>query len=143
MKINHRPGAPKWFQVPESDPVDDSYAAEVQRHTERGEREYRQAQERLGRAEKRLARVRCQKATPARGKLAARLQALITERRAEIAEYERMMTTPVVSADKQIRLRTGRDDHLELGEYKREPSPKPPAGPVIRSQLNRNPEEKP
>lgn len=143
MKINHRPAAFNWFDAPESNPVDDSYETEVQHHTERGEREYRQARERLARAEKRLAQVQGRPSTTARKKLAVRLQAILAERRAEIAEYERMMTTPVVSADKQIRLRTGRDDHLELGEYKREPPARFPPGPVTRSRLSPNPKEKP
>jgi hypothetical protein len=133
VKIAHRSLWADWFAVPESDPVDDDYAAEVQQATGRGEREYRQAQQRLARAETRLARVRAQKATNARKKCAAELEASIAERRAELAELERIMTAPV-AADKQIRLRTGLDDHLELGEYK---APRPrliPPSPVMRTR---------
>lgn len=134
MKITHRPPGANWFTVPESDPVDDNYADEIRQAAERGERGYRQAQQRLARAEARLASVRAQKATDARKKCAARLEASIAERRTELAELERIMTTPA-AADKQIRFRTGRDDHLELGEYKPQNPRRSPSGPVTRTRL--------
>lgn len=41
------------------------------------------------------------------------------DRRGELRRHQAMMTTMVsLSADKQVRQRTGLDDHLELGEYK-------------------------
>lgn len=135
MKIGHRASGRPWFATPESDSVDDAYEAQVQQSTERGEREYRQAQERLARAEKRLASLSTQAGRPGRKKLIKRLEGLVAERRAEVAEYERMMTTPVVSPDKQLRLRTGLDDHLELGVRKRQPLRRAPAAPVTRSQV--------
>jgi hypothetical protein len=134
MRIAHHAPAAHWFAVPESDPVDDAYEAQVQQSTERGERGYRQAQERLARAEKRLASLNAQAGVPGRKKLIKRLEGLIAERRAEVAEYERMMTAPVVPADKQLRLRTGLDDHLELGVRKRQPPKRVPAAPVTRSR---------
>lgn len=117
MKIGHRHPAATWYAVPESDPVDADYEAEVQQCTERAERDYQRAQERLARAERRLA-----KAVTARQarKQVTQLQELVALRRAELAELQRiMLAAPVVHADKQIRQRTGRDDHLELGIRKR------------------------
>lgn len=134
MRITHRSPAVNWFAVPESDPVDDDYEAEVRQVTERGEREYRQAQERLARAEKRLAGARAQKGRSGHRKRVAQLQALADIRRAELAEIERMMTAPV-TADKRLILRTGLDNHLELGEYKPPEARHVPAGPVTRRTL--------
>lgn len=117
MKINHRVPVRAWHAMPESDSVDDDYTAEVQHSTERGEREFRQAQGRLNRAEQRLARAREQNTKAARkraqNRLIKKLEALIIERRAELAEIERLMTP--AKADRTLMLRTGRDDHLELG----------------------------
>ena len=136
MKIGHRASGRPWFATPESDSVDDAYEAQVQQSTERGDREYRQAQDRLSRTEKRLASLRGQASVPGRKKLIKRLEALVAERRAEVAEYERLMTAPVVPADKQLRLRTGLDDHLELGVRKRQPSRRVAASPVIRNRTD-------
>ena len=132
MKITHRRPGANWFAVPESDPVDESYAAQVQQATERAERQYRQAQERLVRAERRLARALAEKARAGHKKRITQLRALVEKRRAELADIERMMTTPAVTLDKRIMLRTGLDNHLELGEYK---PPRPrhvPPGAVER-----------
>ena len=117
MRVKHRTPVADWFATPVSDPVDPAYEAEVQHATNRAEREYRQAQERLARAEKRLA--------SARAKLTARkqirvLERLVAERKAELGRYRDLMTSPpVVIEDRQLRQRTGTDDHLELGIYKR------------------------
>jgi hypothetical protein len=132
VKITHRRPGTNWFAVPESDPVDEHYAAQVQQATERAERQYKQAQQRLAHAEKRLARALAEKARAGHKKRIAQLRALVDERRAELADIERMMTTPAVTADKHIMLRTGLDNHLELGQYK---PPKPrhmPPGAVER-----------
>ena len=129
MKITHRSPALSWFAAPESDPVDDGYEAEVRQSTGRGEREYRQAQDRLARAEKRLAKAEAQKATAARRKRTAELQEIVGERRAEVDRLARLMAS-AATPDKQIRLRTGLDDHLELGEHKPQAPRRVPAGPV-------------
>lgn len=119
MKIAHRNPAANWFAIPESDPVDLDYDAEVQQSTQRAEREYERAQERLARAERRLAKAVA--ARQARKRI-TQLQELVSLRRAELAGLQRlMMTAPVVHGDKQIRHRTGRDDHLELG-IRKQPS---------------------
>lgn len=130
MRIAHRAPVADWFAVPESDPVDEDYEAQVGRSTERGEREYRQAQERLTRAEQRLARTRAEKTRSGRKKRLAQLEALVEERRAELAEIARLMAAPVAT-DRQLIFRTGRDNHLELGEHKRAEPRRLPAGPVI------------
>lgn len=117
MKIHHRTPVPSWFAPPESDPVDSGYEREIERVTDRSERECRHVQERLKRAEQRLAKAQAQKQTAAQRKLVKRLEALITARRAELAEIERLMIP--VNADKKIMFRTGLDNHLELGVPKR------------------------
>lgn len=131
MRIAHRSPAANWFAVPVSDAVDPEYEAEVQQTTQRAEREYRKAQERLRKAEERLAEaLRKQQAQ----KRVTELRELVKLRRAEMEDYRKLMVAaPVVQADKQIRHRTGLDDHLELGVRKRPPSrlrnrpPTPPA----------------
>ena len=117
MKTQHRPPSRSWFAVPVSDPVDADYEREVQHTTDRGEREHRQAQERLKRAEQRLARAHAQKQTAAQKKVIRKLEALIIERCAELAELERLMIP--ADPDKKLIFRTGRDNHLELGVYVR------------------------
>lgn len=129
MKIAHRNPASKWFAAPESDPVDEDYETEVRQATGRGEREYRQAQGRLARAEKHLAAAQAQKATAAARRRTAQLREIVDERRAEVGRLARLMTAPV-TADKQVRLRTGLDDHLELGEHRPQPPRRVPPGPV-------------
>lgn len=131
MRISHRGPASSWFAVPVSDYVEPEYEAEVQEHTERAEREYRKARERLQRAEERLAEARRRQHA---AKRIRQLQELVKLRRAELEEWERLMTAAHPKADKQIRQRTGLDDHLELGEYKRAKPKHVPAGPVTRSR---------
>jgi len=113
MKVSHRNAVKPWFAMPESDPVDDGYAAEVQRTTERAEREFQRVQESLKRAEQRLAKAQAQKSTTAQKRITRRLEALIIERRAELAALELLMIP--AKPDRKLRFRTGRDDHLELG----------------------------
>jgi hypothetical protein len=129
VKIAHRNPASKWFTAPESDPVDEDYEAKVQQSTDRGERECRQARERLSRAEKRLARAQAQKATAVGRRRMAQLREVVGERRAEVDRLARLMASPT-TADKQIRLRTGLDDHLDLGEHKPQAPRRVPPGPV-------------
>ena len=120
MRIAHRTPATSWFAMPVSDPVDPAYEAEVQQTTQRAEREYRRAQDRLSAAEKRLVAARRQQARSASRKRIKVHEELVSQRRAELAQYRELMTAPpVIVEDKQIRQRTGNDDHLELGIYKR------------------------
>ena len=114
MRIAHRSAVNSWFTVPESDPVDEGYQAEVDRSTGRAERCHQRAQDRLMRAEQRLAVAQARKTRTAHQKRIRQLRGLVEERRAERAEIERLMMPPV-AADKQLMLRTGREDHLEPG----------------------------
>lgn len=127
MKVAHHNPAASWFAVPVSDQVDPEYEAKVQQTTQRAERDYQRAQGRLARAEKRLAAARKQQAKSASRKQIKALEELVAQRRTELAQYRSLMTTPPVAVeDKQIRQRTGLDDHLELGVHKRQRR-RPPA----------------
>lgn len=135
MRIQHHSLSASWFAIPESDPVDPEYEAEVRQSTERAEREYQRARDRLARAETRLvAALRKQ----ARKKEIRQLRELVELRRTEFAEYQRLMAAPALPADKQIRHRTGLDDHLELGEYKCEHPKNVAPGPVVRSYVRKS-----
>lgn len=117
MRMAHRTPAANWFAIPVSDTVDPEYEAKVQQATRRAEREYQKAQERFQRAEERL--VDARRMQRAR-KLIAELADLVELRRTELEDYRKLMTAPpVLQTDKQVRHRTGLDDHLELGVYKK------------------------
>ena len=135
MRIEHRIPAANWFTVPVSAEVSPEYEAEVQRSTQRGEHEYRRAEARLARAEERLTAALKQRAGSATRKRVAHLREIVDQRRAEFEEIAKLMVTPpVILPDRQIRYRTGRDDHLELGEYRQPQSRHIPPGPVTRSR---------
>jgi hypothetical protein len=131
VRLDHRNHASSWFAVPVSDYVDPEYEAKVQQATQSAEREYRKAGERLKRAEERLAAAQRKQQNR---RQVRQLQELVKLRRIELEEYERLMTPAHVATDKQIRQRTGLDDHLELGEYKRPEPRHVPPGPVTRSR---------
>lgn len=95
VKITHNPHG-NW-QRP-SAVIDASYAAEVQRATERGERLYRLAQQRLERAEEKLAKATASRHQRTKKKHIAELEALVELRRTELAEYERLMVSVPASA---------------------------------------------
>jgi hypothetical protein len=136
MRIEHRVPVADWFAVPVSAEVSPEYEAEVQRSTQRAEHEYRRAEIRLARAEERLAVALRQQARSVTRKRIAHLRELVDQRRAEFDEIAKLMVTaPVVLPDRQIRYRTGRDDHLELGDYKRPPLRHMPPGPVTRGSI--------
>lgn len=125
MKVEHRRPVNGWFAVPESDPVEPWYEAEVRQATGRAEREYASAQAKLAAAdrkfaaaEKRLQTKSIRRAAKqAAQKEVRELKELITKRLDEIAEIQSIMFAPPVSSvDRKIRLRTGIDDHLELGK---------------------------
>lgn len=91
MRTGHRTPAASWFAIPESDPVDPAYEAEVQQATQRAERDHQRAQDRLARAERRLAAARRQQARAADRKRIRALEELVAERRAQLRELERLM----------------------------------------------------
>jgi hypothetical protein len=97
MKITHRNAAANWFNVPPSAVIEPEYEAEVRRSTDHGEREYQRSQQRLARAETRLASARAMR-KPLSRKHLAELVAVVELRRAELEEYRRMMTTVAASA---------------------------------------------
>jgi hypothetical protein len=136
-KLRHRGPVVNWFAVPVSDVVDPEYEAEVKRTTERAEHEYARAEVRLARAEERLAAALKQQAGSAARKRVAALREVVGQRRTELEEIRKLMTTPAVVADKKIRHRTGLDDHLELGEYKRPQPRHVPPGPVTTSRTGK------
>lgn len=103
MKIRHRVN-PYWY--PPSAELDDAYAEEVRRSTERGERRYRKAQQRLAEAEAKLERARSRKAAKNRRHQIAELEALVELRRRELETYRRWM----VAADAPAEQR-GRDSY--------------------------------
>lgn len=98
MKIAHRNPTAAWFHVPESATVDPSYAAEVQRHTDRGEREHQRREARLARAEARLAKAQAVTRQQPSHQHLAELQAQVELRRAELEQYRRSMTSAPASA---------------------------------------------
>jgi hypothetical protein len=63
------------------------------------------------------------------------MEAAVEERRLEIERCRKVAAANGVAADKHIRQRTGLDDHLELGEYKRPKRQQVPAGPVTRRSV--------
>lgn len=131
MRIEHRSPVADWFAIPVSATVDPEYEAEVEQSTQRAERDCRRAEARLARAEARLAAALKQQAGSATRRRIAQLRETVGQRRAELEEIRKLMVTPPATvADKQVRHRTGRDDHLELGEYKRPQAKYVPAGPV-------------
>lgn len=95
MKITHRNPAANWFHVPPSVTVEPEYQVQVDRATENGEREYQRRQQRLARAESRLAKAQRGKAAERR---LAELTAMVELRRAELEDYRRMMVAVAASA---------------------------------------------
>lgn len=99
MKIKHRVPVKTTLR----DEVDETYEAEVQAATSRGEREYRKASERLARAEARRAKVAAEdhQSEPSRRKWRKRLIALEAEielRRAELQSIARSMRSAPASS---------------------------------------------
>lgn len=98
MKIAHRNPTASFWRMPESDPVDPEYEAEVRACTERGEREHERLQGRLARAERRLAKLRAERQGRKTRKRLAELTAIVEIRRAELEQYRRAMVSSPASA---------------------------------------------
>jgi hypothetical protein len=96
MKIRHN--AHGAWRRPSAE-VDDAYEAQVQRSTDKAERQYAAAQRGLDRAEERLAKVVSSKKTANRKRQLAELEALVELRRNELEQYRRMMTSVAASAE--------------------------------------------
>ena len=89
MKIRHNPHG-SW-QRPSVD-VDDAYESQVQRSTDKAERQYAAAQRRLARAEERLAKAVSSGKTANHKRVIAELTTAVELRREELEGYRRMMT---------------------------------------------------
>lgn len=110
MKIRHNPHG-SW-QRPSAH-VDDGYEAQVQRSTDKAERQYAAAQRRLVRAEERLSKAVSSKKTANRKRVIAELTAAVELRREELEGYRRMMTGVAASAE-----------HRGVKSFRPIPSPK-------------------
>lgn len=95
-KSRHRAAPVPWY-VPAPAVLDERYQRQVDRSTEKLERQYAQAAKRLRQAEARLARVQATSPAPKRHEL-ARLEAVIQIRRDELEELRRMMVSVPASS---------------------------------------------
>jgi hypothetical protein len=139
VKVTHNPHS-SW-QRPSAE-VDPRYQAEVDRSVERAEQAYARAVRRLERAEQRLRKARA--GPEGRRKEIRRLAVAVEQRRAELGDWRKLMTRYFgMPSDKQIRQRTGQDDHLELGVPKRRRTVAPPPHPVNVQPLGHGHEEEP
>lgn len=96
MKIRHNPNGA--WRRPSAD-VDDAYESQVQRSTDKAERQHAAAQRRLERAEERLTRAVSSKKTANRRRVIAELTAAVELRREELEGYRRLMTGVAASAE--------------------------------------------
>jgi hypothetical protein len=126
VKIRHRvPPAPFDYVPPSHVETDDRYLAELETARKKAERAWRKAQETLERADKRL------EAKPDPDLKAAREAALAAfeERERELREIEELMRHGRGTPAKVVQ-RTGRQERLEVGEYRPPKQKRPPAAPV-------------
>lgn len=113
MKIKHKVNIP-WDYVPPSHvETDDRYLAELEAARQRAEKAWRRAQQDVQRAEKRLA------TKPDPDLRATRDAAIVAfeARERELREIEALMRAPSASQPRIVQ-RAGRDDRLEVGEYR-------------------------
>lgn len=110
MKIRHNPHG-GWERPTAL--VDDAYETQVQRSTDKAERQYAAAQRRLARAEERLTKAVSSKKTANRKRVIAELTAAVELRREELENYRRLMTGVAASAQ-----------HRGTRSYRPVPAPK-------------------
>lgn len=130
-KVNHG-----WQRPPE--PISEAYQRQVDRSTEKAETRYRQAQKAVERAQKAADRAARQAARkPTRQALAARAEAerLVAQRLNELRQVEALMHPPQRAQPEAVH-RTGRQERLEVGEYRKPRRKKTPKSPV---NTRRNP----
>ena len=97
MRRRHNPHRPPWH-VSRPVVLDEDYQREVDRCTEKLERQYARAQKRVEQAERHLkAAHTAKKRRPNKQTLAA-LQAVVDARRAELEDYRRMMESTAAPA---------------------------------------------
>lgn len=123
-KINHG-----WQRSSEA--ITDSYQREIDASLRKAEKAWRKAQKSAERAE-RLARQK-----PSPETIAARDEArrLVLQRLDELRRIEELMRTPTHAPTTAVH-RTGRQDRLEVGEYRRPRKKKTPKSPVKSSRRN-------
>lgn len=123
-RLSHRVPSEAFRSRP--DEISERYQTEIDGSVARAERAWRKAQRRAERAEERYRK----QPTVSRRELMVRVRAEAVRLRTEFEDLERLMKqVPVPAANRgngQVRQRTGRDDHLELGVYKRPKQRKPP-----------------
>ncbi len=125
MKIKHRVPPSPWGYVPPSHvETDERYLAELEAARLKAEKAWRKAQEALERAEKRLA------SKPDPDLRAAKEAALLAfeQRARELREIEQLMRSGRSGTPRAVQ-RTGRQEVLEVGEYrpaKKKPAPTAP-----------------
>jgi hypothetical protein len=104
MKIRHRVPVDR---LRLTDPVTPEYQAEVDQHTARLERDYRQAQQRLADAENRARRIERRTVSRVKQKAheraTANAWAVVELHRIELEKYERMMLAVPASAQHRSR----------------------------------------
>ncbi|WKD36532.1 hypothetical protein [Streptomyces xanthophaeus] len=113
-KINHG-----WQRT--ADPISEAYQHELDRTAAKAETRWRQAQkavERAQQAQQRAEQQALKKATPRT--IAARDEArrLVLQRLSELRQIEELMHTPTYSPTTAVH-RTGRQDRLEVGTYRK------------------------
>lgn len=97
MKRRHNANLPPWY-APKPVVLTVEYEREVQRSTEKLERQYVRAQKRAEQAERRLERARNDPRTRSKKHQIAQLVAEVELRRLELEEYHRMMVSSPASA---------------------------------------------
>lgn len=117
-KSRHNPVPPPWYQ-PLPVVLTESYEREVERSTEKLERQYARAQKRVEQAETRLARAKAVPAARAKKHQLALLEQEVELRRAELEEFRRLMNHPTSSPGRGAMHRTGREERLEMGAGRR------------------------
>ncbi|MEU3432396.1 hypothetical protein [Streptomyces sp. NPDC006863] len=113
-KINHG------WQRP-SDPVSETYQREVDRSVEKSEVKWRRAQkavERATKAKERAERRAAEKPTPTLLAAQEAARRLLLQRLDELRQIEVLMRTPTHVPPTAVH-RTGRQDRLEVGQYRK------------------------
>ncbi|MGA4964451.1 hypothetical protein [Streptomyces pseudogriseolus] len=135
MKLNHKINH-GWQRPPE--PINALYQREIDRSVSKAETKWRQAQKAVQRAEKAAARAELRAARrPSPETIAARDEArrLVLQRLDELRQIEELMRTPTHTPTVAVH-RTGRQDRLEVGEYRKPRKKKTPKNPVKTTRRN-------
>ena len=130
-KINHG------WQRP-SDPITPEYQHEIDRSISKAETKWRQAQKAVQRAKQAQARAELRASRkPCPETIAVRDEArrLVLQRLDELRQIEELMRTPTHAPTAAVH-RTGRQERLEVGEYRRPREKKTPTAPVKSSRRN-------